>query len=229
MQMNKLDERIVQFVEPIFTGEVKKGMPTFICFINIAFAAIILEQHMTQSSIMIAVVGAVLAFLSFIVIGGSDSKLAKAIYGFFETLFMLGISYYATYTEYINARLDVQPYFIYTQMVGLGIFVTFLLILLYRLKGPKREITDEQVARGIKVGLWIGIFIIVGIGVGLIVLYYTVFKREIHLVESSKMLYAAMVMNVLMAYYALKSYYAIKYQDIIKKQSIGKNKKKKKK
>lgn len=226
MNKNNLDERMLYFFEPIFKGEDKKSTPASICFMNGAISLIVLSKDMNPFGICYVVVAVILALLSFKIILRSESYMVKAIYGFFETLALLSLSYYASYTEYMAAGYKVKPYFIYTQMIGAAIFVAFLLILLYRLKGTPKEITGEQIEKGIKIGLWICIVMLIVIVVGLIVLYFTVFQEEMHLVKSSKMLYVAMVLNILVAYYALKSFYTIKYRKVIRKEIMKQHKKK---
>ncbi|MDO5518406.1 MAG: hypothetical protein Q4F66_12705 [Clostridium sp.] len=77
-------------------------------------------------------------------------------------------------------------------------------------------------------GLVIGVGMVIVIFGGLILLYYTVFKRNIHLIQSSKMLYVAMGLNALVAYYMLKVICCIKYRTEIKEACNGKGKKKRK-
>lgn len=108
--------------------------------------------------------------------------------------------------------------------MGAGIFIIFMLLLGYRLKKPAKGISEDKMNTGIVIG-WCIVIVIIG---GLIGLYYTVFKRNINFVESNKMLYMAMCLNALVAYYLLKVICCIRYRVEIEAAYHTQKKKKRK-
>lgn len=226
MERNKLSYEMSNFIRPIFVGEAKKGMPAGIFFINIVAAIMMLHEQVAGMCIIYAALGVILAIGGLFIINLEGGWIQKAFYGACESVFLLLCAYLATYMDYSEAGYNLGPYMLYTQLIGGGVFITFVLLLLYRLKKPAKGLNEADMERSIKRGLVLGVGIVIVIFGGLILLYCTVFKRNIHLVESSKMLYVAMCLNALAAYYILKAVCCIKYRVAINAVCNEKGKKK---
>lgn len=212
MNKNNLSYEMLNFVRPIYVGEMGKGMPAFLAFLNLGAAMIILNQEMSIRTLGMGLVGVLLAICGVFIISTANGWVQKAIYGCCESVFLLIVAYFAAYIEYKEAGYPLNEYILYTQLMGGGIFIIFILLLGYRLKKPAKGGSEERMNTGIVIGLVIGWGMVIVIVGGLIWLYYTVFKQNINLIESSKMLYVAMCLNALVAYYLLKSICCIRYR-----------------
>ena len=214
MKRKQLDHELLDFIRPIYRGEAKKGILMFICFMNILGSMIIWNKNKSMVSLALVLIGVFLAAIGFFILRLEDRWIEKAIYGFCETLFLLILSYFTTYMEYKETGYSIGPYISFTQLIGSSIFLISILILYYRLKHSFKGTDEKKMINSIKLGIGISIGLIILIFVGVFLLYYL--KQDMHLVESSKMLYVAMVLNIVAAYYTLKVLCCIKHYSEIK-------------
>lgn len=202
-----------------------KGMKIFICFLNLGAAGILGIQSALLGGYIFAGIGILLSVLSFIVREGKSSKKICAWYGFCEIIYLLILCYWATYQEYVESGLNLRPYMLYTQLIGWCITIIFIPAFTRRLKldHEDKEITEKSIIYGY-IGALALIVIVFG---GLIILYYTVFNKSINLVESSKMLFCAFGIQIVVAYYGIKVYMLTRYGKLMYKTVTHKKRRRK--
>ena len=171
-----------------------------------------------------ATIGVLLSILSFVVL--KCNYKARAWFGLAENIFGTALCYGAAYQKYVESGLNLRPYVVYSQLVGVCIIglAIFGFVRTFKIGFEHPEITEKSIIWGYIAGLSL-IVIIFG---GLAILYFTIFDESISLVESSKMLYCALGMNVGIAYSLVKVYMFARDGKLMYQEEISKKKKKRK-